>query len=232
MFNATSISKAFSIVNIFETGRAIGNFAAVAVLDDGAGVSYGVGQFTHRSGSLAAVVEKSLASGLQVGRGIFEERIAILNRRDSKAIESLAADETFKKALAAAAATREMRQAQSSVTLEKYLEPAIAICERQGFKLPLSLAVVFDSTTHGSCQKIADRVRTRSGEKSWVTEYVILRHRWLSSIPRLKKTNYRTRFFLEQIAAGNWDLDLPIRVNGTQLTAESIEKLEQNIPDT
>src|SRR5687768_4871313 len=56
------IKKAMAIVSIFETGKPRGNYATVAVLNDGAGISYGIKQFTHRSGSLLQVIEKYLAT--------------------------------------------------------------------------------------------------------------------------------------------------------------------------
>ena len=63
------IEKAMAIVSIFETGKPRGNYAALAVLNDGAGISYGIKQFTHRSGSLLQVVEKYLATDATAGRG-------------------------------------------------------------------------------------------------------------------------------------------------------------------
>ncbi len=62
------ISKAMAIVSIFETGKPHGNYAALVVLNDGAGISYGIKQFTHRSGSLLQVVEKYLATDATAGR--------------------------------------------------------------------------------------------------------------------------------------------------------------------
>ena len=55
--------KAMAIVSVFETGKAFDDLSAVAVLNDGAGISYGLSQFTHRSGALAEVLEKYLANG-------------------------------------------------------------------------------------------------------------------------------------------------------------------------
>ena len=55
-------------------------------------------------------------------------------------------------------------------------------------------------------------------EVAWISEYVRERHAWLSSVPRLVKTNYRTKFFQTQIANKNWSLDLPINVHGVKLT--------------
>jgi hypothetical protein len=52
MFSERDKLIALAIVHIFETGKAFGDYTAVAVLNDGAGISYGINQFTHRSGSL------------------------------------------------------------------------------------------------------------------------------------------------------------------------------------
>jgi chitosanase len=213
--------KALAIVNIFETSRPLGDHSAVAVLNDGAGVSYGFAQFTHRSGALCEVVERYLANDGQIGRGIFEDAMPLLRSTRSYARQKLAADARFKKALAAAAVTREMKEAQLAVAETRYLRPAIEICERLGFTLPLSLAVVYDSSVHGSWERIAARVtrlRADAEEKSWVTEYVRRRHIWLTAFKRLKATNYRTRFFLNQIAIGNWELRLPLNVHGVLLS--------------
>ncbi len=228
-FSKTDTAKAQAIVRIFETSRAFGDYTAVAVLNDGAGISYGTDQFTHRSGSLLEVVETYIGLGGQVGRSVIEESLPLLRKSTALAIESLARNERFKKALRAAAVTREMREAQEQVAFDRYLKPAVKACEGSGFVLPLSLAVVYDSMIHGSWEKIRDRVRivpSRKGEqgslwpdeKAWITGYVRERDAWLASIPRLAPTRYRTRFFLNQIAISNWDLRLPMRVQGVRLT--------------
>jgi hypothetical protein len=231
--------KAMAIVNIFETGKPFGEFAAVAVLNDGAGISYGISQFTHRSGSLAAVVERYLELGGTVGRFVLENALRNLRRNEPVVVRTYAKDERVKKALRAAAVTREMRSAQLQIAFEKYLRPAVEECDRLGFILPLSLAVVFDSITHGSYEKIHDRVRvtslgdqfrtaeavTLTFEKAWITEYIRRRDRWLASIVRLTATRYRTRFFLNQIMLGSWELKLPLNVNGFWLRDEHLESI-------
>ncbi|PYS87633.1 MAG: hypothetical protein DMF62_11950 [Acidobacteria bacterium] len=225
-FSVENLLKAMAIVNIFETGKPFGEFAAVAVLNDGAGVSYGISQFTHRSGSLAAVVERYLKLGGNIGRTLFENALPNLKRAEPVVIGAYARDERFKKALRAAAVTREMREAQLQIGFERYLKPAMDECDRLGFVLPLSLVVVYDSITHGSYEKIRDRVSvTASTEKAWVTEYVRQRDRWLASIPRLQATRYRTRFFLNQIMLGSWELRLPMNVKGFWLRDEHINKI-------
>ncbi|MBP7476605.1 MAG: chitosanase [Pyrinomonadaceae bacterium] len=214
--------KALAIVSIFETSKPFGSYAACVVLNDGAGVSYGIAQFTHRSGSLWEVVDRYLNAGGQIGREVLAAAIPLLKRNNVSAIERLASDTRFKKALIAAAVTREMKEAQHFVATTRYLRPAIDICTRMGFSLPLSLAVVYDSVVHGSWERIAGRVGTRTAdEKAWITEYVRKRHIWLTAIVRLRSTTYRTRFFLNQIATGNWYLKLPLIVHGVKLSEPS-----------
>jgi hypothetical protein len=217
-FTEQNKQKALAIVRVFETGKAGGDFAAVAVLNDGAGVSYGINQFTHRSGALLAVVERYFALGGEVGRNVIGRRLELLREPSSFNIRWLAADVTFKKALAAAAISSEMKAAQTQIAEELYLRPAIRECGRVGFTSALSRAFVFDSMTHGSWEKIRDRVVQKpSNEKAWIIEYVRRRDAWLASIPRLAATRYRTRFFLNQIAISNWDLTLPLRVHGVRI---------------
>ncbi len=238
-YSKTDRIKAMAIVSIFETSRPFGDYAAIAVLDDGAGVSYGVNQFTHRSGSLLEVAERYLELGGAVGKLVIEENLPLLRKKTARAINALARNERFKKALKAAAVTREMREAQEQIVHERYLRPAIEVCRDFGFVFPLSLAVVYDSVTHGSWEKIRDKVGFRvtpsdvmenvtrervtlTDEKKWITEYARKRDAWLASIPRLAATRYRTRFFLNQIAISNWELRLPLRVQGVRLDEELI----------
>ncbi len=89
---------------------------------------------------------------------------------------------------------------------------------RFGFYEPLTLAVIYDSINHGSFEKIRDRVPNSGSEKAWVSNYILVRDQWLRSTPRLRKTAYRTEFFAREIRRGNWQLELPLMVNGYRLT--------------
>ena len=240
-FSAFELLKAMAIVNIFETGKPFGDFAACVVLNDGAGISYGTNQFTHRSGSLADVVERYLELDGTVGRAVFEGALSYLRRSEPAIVRSLARDERLKKALRSAASTREMRLAQVEIAFERYLKPAVDECTRLGFVLPLSLAVVYDGKVHGSYERFRDNVRVAplgvptsvrtaeavalTFEKAWITEYVRQRDRWLRSVPRLRTTSYRTKFFLDQIKVGRWELELPLDVHGFRLEDHHIGNL-------
>lgn len=219
--------KVLSIVRIFETGRAKGDHGSLAVLDDGAGISYGVMQFTHRSGALFEVAAEYLRNGGAVGSGVIAARMPLLKKTSTSAVAALAADSIFKKALRAAALTREMREAQDAVAFRRYLRPAIDAKDALGFELPLSLAVICDSVVHGSWERMraaAERAagRPARNEKEWIKVYVKLRDRWLRSVPRLAKTAYRTSFFLSEISRGNWELALPLSVNGVVVRASDL----------
>lgn len=217
-FTRTDKLKALAIVHVFETSRPMGNYAALAVLGDGAGISYGISQFTHRSGALLAVAKRYLDAGGAVAADIIRSRLSMLADRLPEAIEKLAADSEFRTALVDAATTREMRAAQVDTSDELYLQPAVEICRRLGFLLPLSLAVIYDSVVHGSFNRVARTVGVPvDDEKIWITEYVRRRDQWLLAYRRLANTRYRTRFFRRQIAAGNWQLALPMIVNGVRL---------------
>ena len=218
-------SKAMAIVHVFETSRPFGEYAACAVLDDGAGISYGINQFTHRSGSLATVVDKYLKAKGVIGAAVMLENLALLRSTSAAAVAKLSANAALKKALRAAAVTSEMKRAQEQTAFELYLKPALAICGRYGFTEPLSLAVIYDSVVHGSFFRVARGVDVvHRNEREWITAYVRRRDAWFASYPRLAKARYRTRFFLGQIAIGNWALNKPFSVHGVRLTDQMFEQ--------
>ena len=223
MFSEIEKEKALAIVRIFETGRPKARYDALAVLNDGAGISYGIFQFTHRSGALGEVVKKYLEAGGEVGREVFEKRAAKLARTTRPTIEKVSVDMEFRRALIAAAKTGEMREAQRAVAFERYVAPAEAFCKVNDFVTPLALAAVLDGQVHGSFRRIA-RLAQGGTEKPWITDYLRQRDAWLRSFARLKPTAYRTEFFLSEIAMKNWQLELPLLVNGCELRAEDIEE--------
>lgn len=227
MFTERTKMIALAIVKIFETGKPFGNYSAVAVLKDGAGISYGTSQFTHRSGSLGDVVKRYERIAGELPTAVALAYPDLVARRN---VAGQSKNEALKAALRKLGKTPEMQQAQREIAFENYLKPALDACEGSDFTMPLSLAVIYDSINHGSYGKIRDRVKfQRPGngsikpeefEREWITEYVNRRDDWLEghSNPLLQSTDYRTDFFLAQIARNNWQLRLPLNVNGHQLT--------------
>lgn len=224
--------KAMAIVHVFETSRPFGDYTACAVLDDGAGISYGINQFTHRSGSLAVVVEKYLRAKGVVGAAVMLENLTLLRSRSAAAVARLSVNSALKKALRAAAVTNEMKRAQTETMNELYLKPALDLCEKYGFVEPLSLSVVYDSIVHGSFFRVARGVDViHRSEREWITAYVRRRDAWFASYSRLVKGRYRTRFFLDQIAISNWGLRTPFTVHGVRLTSQNFEQPAAALPN-
>src|SRR5689334_10041816 len=119
-FSASDKLTAMAIVSVFETGRPFGKFSTVAVLNDGAGISYGFSQFTHKSGALAAVLDRYLAMGGVIGRTVINERMPDVEKPTAKTLASLAADTAFRNALRAAGISDEMKQSQVEIAIERY----------------------------------------------------------------------------------------------------------------
>lgn len=227
MFSDRAKLIALAIVHIFETSRPFGDYTSVAVLNDGAGISYGINQFTHRSGSLYEVITAYLDRSPSANVEIITRAMPLLRLTTGEAIRQCSLNAALKEALRQAGSSPEMQAAQRQVATERYLQPALDACEGSHFTLPLSLAVIYDSLNHGSYDRIRDRVaisraehpNAESFERAWISDYVSERDQWLASVPRLISTRYRTRFFLNQIKNENWQLDLPLTVQGVKLSS-------------
>lgn len=143
--------------------------------------------------------------------------------------EPLVDDEHSKGLLTKAAREDQvMRDTQDSFFDEVYWGPAQAWFERNRFSLPLSMLVTYDSYVHsGSIPMFLRNGFIESppagggDEKRWVGSYVEARHQWLKyhEKPLLRRTVYRTQTFLNEIAKGNWALDiLPVIANGVEVS--------------
>lgn len=207
------------ILSIFETGRKEGQPSALAVLDDGAGISYGMHQATHRSGALAKVVERYIElEGKEAGKLI--AHLPGLKRTDLKSVANAASSGKLKTLLVMAGNEPVMRQAQQAVFDRDYLNPAIVQCEQYGWLLPLSLAIVYDSHIQGSWARVRDRVMLRvsrtADEKAWMRDYLAQRAAYLLSLPKQSQKNsvYRPRELGQQADLDNWALAAPFRLRG------------------
>jgi chitosanase len=111
---------------------------------------------------------------------------------------------------------------------EVYWNPAAAWFERNGFRLPLTMLVAYDSYIHSGRvpmflrYRFSEKPPAKGGdEKKWTTSYVEARHQWLKYHEKkiLRKTIYRTQTFMNEIGRDNWDLDkLPINANGVNVS--------------
>jgi chitosanase len=215
-----------AIVNIFETGKAQGEYGQVTLLAGDSGhLTYGRAQTTLGSGNLFLLIKDYCeAEGAQFAEELhpFLERLL---RRDT----SLDRDTSFRSLLRQAGDDPVMHNTQDRFFDRVYWNPAVNACGTD-ITTALGTAVVYDSHIHGSWVRMRDRTNAnhgtvqRLGEKSWVGEYVETRRAWLANHPNtlLRKTIYRMDTFRNLIAQGKWDLSLPLHVRGVRIDEEAL----------
>lgn len=212
-----------AVVNVFETGKPLGDYGCVTLLQGDSGhLTYGRSQTTLASGLLHLLVKAYVEAEGALYADLLSGFLPRLDQRDV----SLDFDIQLRQILHMAGDDPVMHTVQDAFFDRAYWEPALAKFQRMGFSTALGMAIVYDSFIHGSFERIAalateavDRPAA-SNERAWLRAYVAARSAWLSnhSNKLLRKTFYRTRFFEEQIGSDRWDLFLPIVVRGVALT--------------
>ncbi len=215
-----------AIVSIFETGKAQGDPGAVAVLPDGAGISYGIHQATDGADSLDAILIRALELG--VGRAAeLRELLRHLQADESARYSSLKGAPAWlvegAALLRALGSDPVMQRAQQEVFEALYWAPAARQCVEMGLILPLSWAIVYDTCIHSGPAGVG-RIRARfaelppsrgGDERAWAIAYVRARRSWLLSRGGIvASTTYRMDAFSALMVAENWTLATPFSVRG------------------
>jgi chitosanase len=213
------------IVNVFESGSTIGNYAAIAIFNDGPNdikqITYGRSQTTEY-GNLRELVQNYAVSG-----GTYSKKLKPFVDKVGKT--PLTDDAVFIDLLKKAGKEDLiMHTVQDRFFDNRYYQPAINWAKDNGFILPLSGLVIYDSFVHSG--SILPSIRNSFPEASpnnggneieWTTAYVNARHLWLTNHPReaVRKTTYRTQCFKNEIKRGNWILNvIPINANGIKVS--------------
>lgn len=132
-------------------------------------------------------------------------------------------DTEFINALKSAGKEEIMQEVQDEFFDETYFSPAYNWFKNNGFILPLSMLVIYDSYIHsgGILTFLRNRfkeVPPASGgdEKTWIEQYVSTRKSWLANHSNkiLRNTVYRMKTMQDCIDNNNWDLTKPINANG------------------
>jgi chitosanase len=228
MLNELQKQTIQAIVNVFETGKAVGDYGRVTLLAGDAGhLTYGRSQTTLASGNLALLIsEYCNAPGPPEQAAALSPFLARLDARDL----SLDTDAGFRALLGDAGRDPAMQRVQDEFFDRLYWFPALRFTQELGIATALGTAVVYDSLVHGAWVKLRDRTTARfgapasTGEREWVGQYVALRREWLATHtnPLLRRCVYRMDAFLSLITAGNWDLVLPLTVHGVLIDADSL----------
>lgn len=211
--------RILSVVNIFETGTPEGNYADISIFADGKGgtrqITYGRSQTTEQ-GYL-----KDLVAAYIANNGTFSDQFKAYLPKIG--VTPLVDNAEFKALLKRAAQDDDiMLQTQDDFFDKKYFQPAFKWFTANGFTLPLSMLVIYDSFIHSGSipdwlrKKFPESPPVRGGdEKAWIKAYVNVRHDWLLSKGEpLSKTIYRTNAFKTAMANGDWELPNPLVTQG------------------
>lgn len=210
------------VINVFETGTIKGRYGAISIYSDGPHlirqITYGRSQTTEY-GNLRQLVDMYAKAG-----GIYSNDLKSYVPLIGNT--ALVDNEPFKDLLRRAGNEDPvMRATQDRFFDQVYFQPAEKWADANGFTLPLSMLVIYDSFIHSG--RILDFLRSRfaemppargGDEKKWISQYADVRHKWLSTHSRsdLRASSYRTRDLVREVARGNWDLsNLPVMANGT-----------------
>jgi chitosanase len=215
------------VINVFETGSVQGDYAAISIFNDGPNrmrqITYGRSQTTEY-GHLEALISMYVNAD-----GLFSNQLRPYIAKIGEV--PLVDDSQFKQLLRDAGRNDpKMREVQDDFFDKKYFQPAMAWATANGFTLPLSALVIYDSFIHSGGilwflrKRFLETPPANGGnEKRWVQEYVVTRQHWLEthSNTDLHATVYRTGCFLREIDRDDWFLDkLPIETQGTRIFGE------------
>ena len=213
------------VINVFESGSPQGNYSTISIYRDGPHrerqVTYGRSQTTEY-GNLQELIEMYVDAG-----GLFSDQLRTY--LDRIGVIPLADDLQFRQLLRNAGKSDPvMRRVQDEFFDLRYFRPAMAWADANGFTLPLSALVIYDSFIHSGSilgflrKRFPESPPAKGGkEKTWIAEYVETRRSWLANHENtiLQKTVYRPHCFQNEIARGNWDLSqLPIMANRVAVT--------------
>lgn len=232
MIDPESKRKIIQTLNVVETSKKEGNYALIAKFFDGPGkiqqITYGRSQLTEY-GFLPKLITRYTNS-----QGKYSKDFLPYIGKIGGTNKSLVKNEAFLKLLVLAGSDPIMRSLQDEIFDTEYWMPALIFWKENGFKLPLSLLVIYDTAIHSGPalnntktlfhrlrNKFSEPVPAKGGdEKKWIENYTKVRHSWLinNSNSDLVTSSYRTKCYLELIKNGNWDLSKPFVMNGVTIS--------------
>jgi len=217
---------AAAIVNVFETGRVLGDYGAVSVLPGDTGhLSYGRSQVTLGSGSLYRMIQVYC----NTPGAAFPQLSSYLPRMRQRDF-TLDTDMTLRALLKQAGQDPVMRTVQDQFFDANYWSPAAQSAANFGISSALGTSVVYDGHVQGAWGTVRDLTTAQFGalgaigENDWVSHYVNVRRDWLANNPNaaLHPTVYRMDCFLTLIQDSSWDLPLPIDVRGVTIDENTL----------
>jgi len=215
-----------SIVNIFETGRSLGDYGKVTLLPGDPGhLTYGRSQTTLASGNLHLLIRAYCDAPDAIHADQLRPYLERLAARDL----SLDTDLALKRLLRESGDDLVMHTTQDAFFDRVYWMPAQSTAAAVRLSTALGAAVVYDSTVHGSWGTVRDLTARahgnvdQIGENAWIQRYVETRRSWLANHPKsiLHATVYRMNSFAGLISEEKWNLELPIVVRGIRIDEDT-----------
>ncbi len=217
------------VINTIETGNPNGDYDDVTLLhddpNDNLQITYGRSQTTETGNLRALIVAYSKANGKY--SEAFKTYVDGLGNNEIGR-DRLSSNGELIALLRSAGKDPVMQQCQDVFFDEHYWNPALNFFEREGFTLPLSMLVIYDSYIQSG--RVFEFLRNQfpehspaagGDEKQWIEEYVAVRDAWLRGHrrPAVRTSAYRTSCYKGLIKRGNWNLEsLPIIANGTAVS--------------
>lgn len=220
LLNHPKKKKIQQILNVFETGSPEGNYSNVSIFKDASQgkykqITYGRSQTTQQSHL------KELVDNYINANGEYSKELSPYKGRGSDL--SLVNDDYFISLLKKAGNDPIMRKVQDELFDKRYWVPAMKWAKDNGFVLPISHLVIFDSFIHSGgilsfLRKRFPEVPPSKGgvEIEYIRSYLKTRHQWLKyhSRPELRKTIYRTSAMINHLEKGDLKLDRNFLANG------------------
>lgn len=231
MPNDDGKKTAQAILSVFETGKAEGDYGACAVLEDGAGISYGLHQVTDGGGNLLVLMESYVAAD-----GMYAEAVATYFRwieqhgsthEDPKHLTPKCV--SLMEILSSAGdGDVIMRECQDTVFDTAYWQPAARQALDMALVTPLAWCAVYDTCIHsgpGGVGKIrrmfpeSPPSKGGSDEETWTKAYLSARYSWLANHDnaRVRQSKGRVGALMALVEDDNWQLDKPLRVLGIEV---------------
>lgn len=216
-----------AIVNVFETSTVLGDYGNVTLIPGDTGhLTFGRSQTTLGSGNLADLMQRYCADTKARFAARLKPFLPKFVARDVR----LDNEKHLHNILRATADDPVMRDTQDMFFDAVYWMAAESAAAKIGVKSPLGIAVVYDSTVHGSWTRMRDRTTAAVGdvatigEKAWIAAYISTRRDWLATNARkdLRPTVYRMEALQRLIQLGQQNLELPLVVRGQEISTATL----------
>jgi len=207
------------VLNTIESGTPDGNYSCISIYNDGHNetrqITYGCSQTTEQ-GNLKDLVKRYISASGKYSQELtpYIDKIGAI---------SLADDKDFIKLLEKAGSDEVMKVVQDSFFDEDYFQPSMDWATANGFILPLSKLVIYDSFVQSGHilmeirNTFSERPPRNGGdEKLWIIFYLRARLIFLqnSRNPDVRKSVYRVKDYQQAINDNNWNMNNPIVVQG------------------